>query len=199
MKFKLIYLYGIIFIAVMVTLIIISKSNPSKKSDKENVISIQKPKDDLSNSLGIQNQNPSSANVSKEVFEKLDRMKKLADAKPPDTLRVREYADFLAAAHQPDEAIKYYEKILTVDKKRKDIYLAITLIYYNQSKLDKAEEITNQILKLFPKDAMATYNLGAIEATKGNKVKAREIWEKLIASDPDNETAILAKNSIDRI
>ena len=39
------------------------------------------------------------------------------------------------------------------------------------------------------------YNLGAIEATKGNKEKAREIWTKLIKDNPNDETSELAKNS----
>ena len=53
--------------------------------------------------------------------------------------------------------------------------------------------------ELFPDDVMVQYNLGAIEATKGNKDKAREIWEKLINSHPNDKTTELAKNSLKKL
>ncbi|MGQ9644599.1 MAG: tetratricopeptide repeat protein [Ignavibacterium sp.] len=43
---------------------------------------------------------------------------------------------------------------------------------------------------------MARYNLGAIEATRGNDEKARQIWNKLIQDDPKSETAELARNAL---
>ncbi len=53
--------------------------------------------------------------------------------------------------------------------------------------------------KLFPNDPMVVYNVGAIEATKGNKEKAREIWTRLIKDFPSNKTAELAKNSLKKL
>lgn len=144
-------------------------------------------------------QDPSGSNVSEEAKHKIEVMKKDVDANPNDTLKMREYADFLAAAHKPDDALLYYQKILDKDKRRKDIYFSITYIYYTKGDLVKAEDVTKTMLKLFPADPMANYNLGAIEATKGNKDKAREIWTKLIEENLDNETTELAKNSINRL
>ena len=46
---------------------------------------------------------------------------------------------------------------------------------------------------------MVNYNIGAIEATKGNKDKAREIWNKLIKDNPNDQTSELAKNSLNRL
>ena len=145
------------------------------------------------------NQNPSGLNVSEEVKHKLEVMKKDVEANPADTLKIREYADFLAAAHHPEEAIVYYQKILEKDKNRKDIYFGMTFVYYNQGNLAKAEEVTRQMLTLFPDDPMVNYNVGAIEATKGNKEKAREIWTKLIEDYPTDKTAELAKNSLNKL
>jgi tetratricopeptide (TPR) repeat protein len=199
MKFKPIYLYGVIFIIVATILVVVTLSKSSNGINQIDVTKKQIPNDDVHKNLGIQQQNPTSANVSEEVFKKLQKLKELADAKPTDTLKIKEYADFLSAAHKPDEAIVYYEKILSIDNKRKDIYLAITSDYYNQGKLDKAEEITTQMLKFLPNDSMATYNLGAIEATKGNKIKARQIWMKLIKDFPNSETSELAKNSLSKL
>jgi tetratricopeptide (TPR) repeat protein len=144
-------------------------------------------------------QNPSGSNVSEEVKHKIEVMKKLVDENPTDTLKMREYADFLAAAHKSEEALLYYQKILNKDKKRKDIYFSMTFIYYNKRDLAKAEEITYQMLKLFPDDPMVNYNIGAIEATKGNKDKAREIWTKIIKDNPNDPTSELAKNSLNKL
>lgn len=199
MKFKPVYIYGFILLAVITTLIVVSQSKSSKEIIKGDITQKQMPQDDVHKNLGTQQQNPTSANVNQEVFEKLEMMKKLADAKPTDTLKIREYADFLSAAHKPDEAITYYEKILSTDKKRKDIYLAITFDYYNLNKLDKAEEVTRRMLQIFPNDPMANYNIGAIEATRGNKEKAREIWNKLINNNPADKISELAKSSITKL
>jgi tetratricopeptide (TPR) repeat protein len=201
MKFKPIYLYGIIALAVVITLFVVSQSN-SSSDEKVNVdiTNKQMPNDDVHKKLnnGMM-QNPSGSNVSEEVKHKIDVMKKDVEANPTDTLKMREYADFLAAAHKPDEALLCYQKILDKDKKRKDIYFAITFVHYTKGDLVKAEEVTQTMLKIFPDDPMANYNLGAIEATKGNKEKAREIWSKLIKDNPNDETSDLAKNSLNKL
>jgi tetratricopeptide (TPR) repeat protein len=158
------------------------------------------PMDDVHKKLnnGI-TQNPSSSNVSEEVKHKIDVMKKYVDANPSDTLKMREYADFLTAAHKPDEALLYYQKIIDNDNKREDIYFSMTFIYYTKGNLVKAEEISLKMLQLFPDNPMVNYNIGAIEATKGNKDKAREIWTKLIKDHPGDQTSELAKNSLSKL
>jgi tetratricopeptide (TPR) repeat protein len=199
MKFKPIYLYGIIAIAVIVVLLIVSQTSNNEKTNVD-ITNKQMPMDDVHKKLNDgMTQNPSSSNVSEEVKHKLEVMKKDVDSNPSDTLKMREYADFLAAAHRPEEALIYYEKILEKDKNRKDIYFGITFLYYNQGNMVKAEEITKQMLKLFPDDPMVIYNVGAIEATKGNKDKARQIWTKLIQKYPNDKTSELAKNSINKL
>jgi tetratricopeptide (TPR) repeat protein len=200
MKFKLIYLYGIIALAVIVTLIIVSQSNNADEKVNVDITNKQMPMDDVHKKLNNgAMQDPSGSNVSEEVKHKIDVMKKDVDANPNDTLKMREYADFLAAAHKPEEALSYYQKIIDKDKKRKDVYFAITFVYYTKGDFVKAEEVTQTMLKLFPGDPMAKYNLGAIEATKGNKEKAREIWTKLINDDPNDKTSELAKSSLNKL
>jgi len=196
MKLKPIYLYGSVVVIAIITLVIVTLTNQNEKTDV-NITNKEMPMDDVHKNLnkGMMD-NPTSANVSEEVKHKLDVMKKDIDAHPNDTLKIREYADFLAAAHRPDEAIIYYQKVLDKDKNRKDIYFAITFVYYNQKNLVKAEEVTQKMYSLFPNDPMVSYNLGAIEATKGNKEKAREIWTKLIKDHPTDKTSELAKNSL---
>ena len=194
MKFKPIYLYGIVAAAVVIILLIVSQTGTTEKSSSD-IANKEMPKDDVhKNLMG----DPSGANVSQEMKKKIDELKKSVEANPKDTLKMREYADFLAA-HKPDEALLYYQKILDIDKNRKDIYFGITFVYYNQGNLAKAEEVTRKMSAMFPDDPMVKYNIGAIEATKGNKDKAREIWTKLIQDYPNDKTAELAKNSLNKL
>jgi tetratricopeptide (TPR) repeat protein len=196
-KFKIIYLYGFIFITVILVLIITSQSGSNISTDKSSIRSEEIPQDSIHQNLGMET--PNSSNVNKDVIIKLKEMKILADALPIDTMKNREYADFLIAAHKPAEAVNYYYKILRIDNKRKDILLSLTQAYYIKNDLDSAENITRKILQIFPGDQQATYNLGAIEATKGNKDKAREIWNQLIIDYPNTETAELAKDALNKL
>ncbi len=199
MKLKPIYLYGIVAAIAIITLIVVSQTTNDEKVLGD-ISNKDMPMDNVHKNLnkGIM-ENPTGENVSEEVKHKLDVMKKDVDANPDDTLKIREYADFLAAAHRPDEALVYYQKLLNKDKSRKDIYFAVTFIYYNQKNLTKAEEITKQMSKLFPNDPMVLYNLGAIEATKGNKDKARTHWNELIERYPNDKTTELAKSSLTKL
>lgn len=200
MKFKPIYLYGILAAVIVVILLIIAPSGGNEEKTNVDITNKQMPNDNVHKNMnkGMMD-NPSSSNVSEEVKHKIEVMKKDVEANPNDTLKMREYADFLAAAHKPDEALIYYQKILDKDKNRKDVYFALTFVYYNQKNLVKAEEVTLQMYKLFPNDPMVNYNLGAIEATKGNKDKAREIWTKLIKDFPTDKTSELAKSSLNKL
>jgi tetratricopeptide (TPR) repeat protein len=196
-KFSVKYLYGIVFVFTITFLIIVSRKSSSSSDIKSKVNSNNLPQDAIHQNLG--KESPNSSNVNKEIIIKLKEMKKLADALPTDTLRIREYADFLIAAHKPAEAINYYKKVLNFDMRRKDILLSLTQAYYLENDLDSAENITEKILQIFPGDFQATYNLGAIEATKGNKDKARQIWNQLINEHPNSETAVLAKESLSKL
>lgn len=199
MKFKPMYLYGIVALIAIVTLIIVSQTNTDEKVNVD-ITNKQMPADDVHKKLsnGMM-QDPSGSNVSEEVKHKIEVMKKDVDANPDDTLKMREYADFLAAAHKPEEALLYYQKIIDKDKTRKDVFFAITFVHYTKGDFVKAEEVTLHMLQLFPGDPMVRYNWGAIEATKGNKEKAREIWTKLIKDNPDDKTSELAKGSLNKL
>ena len=199
MKFKPMYLYGIVALIAIVTLIIVSQTSSDEKTNID-ITNKEMPRDNVHQNLnkGMM-QDPSGSNVSEEVKHKIEVMKKDVDANLNDTLKIREYADFLAAAHKPEEALVYYQKIIDKDKTRKDVFFAITFVHYTKGDFVKAEEVTLKMLQLFPGDPMVRYNWGAIEATKGNKVKAREIWTKLIKDNPEDKTSELARGSLNKL
>ncbi len=195
MKFKPLYLYGTLLIILIGVIIIATNQRNEKVSSLNEITSEEMPQDDVHKNIGKEMPH-GQVKVSEEVKRKMEELKAAVDASPNDTSKIREYADFLLAAHKPDESIQYYEMILKKDPKRKDIRFSLTFIYYNKGDLDKAEEETNKILAIDKNDQMAKYNLGVIEATKGNNEKARQIWNKLIQENPDSETAQLARNAL---
>jgi cytochrome c-type biogenesis protein CcmH/NrfG len=201
LKFKIAYLYIVLVIGVLVTLFIFTSDN--KKSTQVPSGSIeneQMPNDKVHK--GLQNPtggSPSKSNVSQEFYQKLDLLKKEVESNPGDTAKMREYADYIAAAHKSDEAISYYEKILKIDPKRNDILFNLSMICFSKQDYNKAEDYTSRILKNDKNNTQAMYNLGAIAASKGEKERAKEIWNKLISAFPGDEAAELAKSSLQKL
>lgn len=201
MKFKIAYLYAILGFGVVVTLFILSGTkNTDPKIPAGNIENEPMPNDEMHK--GLQNPvggNPSKSNVSQEVYQKMDKLKKDVEANPRDTTKMREYADFMAAAHRPDEAITYYGKILKINPQRNDILFNLSMVYFSRQDYDKAEEYTSRILKNDKNNTQAMYNLGAIAASKGEKERAKVIWNKLVSDYPGDEAAQLAKSSLEKL
>jgi tetratricopeptide (TPR) repeat protein len=200
MKFKPIYLYGVVLAAAVVLLIFFSRSKDSNPDpETTNLQNENIPDDDIHNQLKMQESNPTKDNVTENFHKRMGELKQAVENNPNDTLKLKEYADFLAAAHKTEEAIRMYDRILKINPKRTDIYFSITLLYYNEKDLQKAEEYNEKVLMYDPTNSMALYNRGALAATRGDKEKARTIWEKIVKDDPDSEVGNLAKQSLTRL
>jgi tetratricopeptide (TPR) repeat protein len=200
MKFKPIYLYGIIVLVSIIVLVFVS----TQSSDNPKEIAVEQnqnmPDDDVHKQLKNPGGNtPGKENVSEEYRKRLADLKEAVDKNPSDTLAMKNYADFLSASHKMNEAISYYEKILEVNPKRADIYFSLALIYYNKQDFLKCEEANIKVLSFEPKNQMALYNLGAIAATQGKKDKAKEFWNKVISIDSKSETGKLAEESLGKL
>ena len=199
MKFKPLYFYSTIAAVVIIILIIVSQQGergnlkPEDKTAQREV-----PDDEIHNPFKSEG-SPGKDNVSEGFRHKLEMLKKSVEENPTDTLKLREYADMLAAAHQKEQSIEYYQKILNIDPTRTDILFSLSFIYYSIGNLDEAEIQTNKILAIYPENANAQYNLGAISAGKGNREKAKEIRMKITEQHPDKEVGIKAKNSIEKL
>lgn len=196
MKFRPLYIYIGLAAAFLIVIIIFSGNQSKVPETTGEVTTENMPEDDIHQPF---KDNPTGNNVSEEVKHKLEVMKKEVEANPEDTAKVREYADFLSAAHKPQEAIKYYNQILEKDPKRTDVLFSLTFIYYNSGDINRAEELTQRVLSYDPDNVMARYNLGAVYATRGEFNKAREIWQNIVEEYPNNETTELAKNSLKQI
>lgn len=144
-------------------------------------------------------QKPSKNNVMSSIMGHMNDLKNQVKQHPNDTLKIRQYADFLAEALQYDKAIKYYKKILKRYPRRIDVMSSLVFIYFDQKDLNNAERYLHKILSIDKDNVQAMYNLGAVEANKGEKEKARQIWTKIINNFPRSSLVIKAKNSINRL
>ena len=196
---KPIYIYGAgIIIAALVFIFLSQKDATDVVKNAPGITSKQMPNDSIHKGLtgGMQ---PGKDNVMEEVKQHLEMLKKAVNESPNDTLKIKQYAEFLAAAHQQDEALVYYNKILNVNPKRIDVLFSIAYIHYSKQEFPEAERYLNKVL-LYDKDnVQAYYNLGAVAASKGDKVKAKEIWSKLIKDYPNAHISELAKKSMNEI
>jgi tetratricopeptide (TPR) repeat protein len=200
MKFKAIYLYGVLALVAVAILIIVGTQDSSNPGQLPVTNNQTMPDDDVHKQLMNQGSStPGKENVSEEYKQKLAALKEAVDKNPADTLAMREYADFLLASHKMNEAITYYEKILDVNPKRADVRFALAVIYFNMQDYQKCEDENDKILTFDPKNQMALYNIGAIAATRGNKEKAKEYWNKVISINEKSETGQLAKESLTKL
>ena len=200
MKFKPLYLYLTIALAAVIILVIVASQNSDETTGVSSELNQNMPNDDVHKNLMKQGSNqPSKENVSEEYRNKMAELKAEVEKNPDDTLALKRYADFLSAAHNMNDAINYYEKILKVDPKREDIHFALAVIYYHKQDYAKCEDENNQVLSFDPKNQMALYNLGAVAATRGEINKAKAFWNQVIAIDSESETSKLAQESLKKL
>lgn len=189
MKIKPLYIYIGVIAAAVLFLIIFSTSN--KKSEK----SPQMPQDEIHQGLQ-EGKGPSAADLSQDIKEKMAALKSNYEKNPDDTLRAREYAEFLAAAHKPEVAIPIYENILKKGPRRTDIRFSLGLVYYNRGDYNKAEELVHSVLAYDKNNVQAKYNLGAIASSRGDAAKARSIWQEIVKNYPNTEYSTMAQEAI---
>ncbi len=201
MKIKPLYIY--LPLAVVLLLFLFIYTNKNDKSagtiPTGNIEDKKMPQDSIHEKFtNPLSESPSKSNVTENAKHETEMLKKQVEEHPNDTLKLKEYADFLSE-HNPKEAIKYYDKLLRINPKRIDVLFSLSFIYYNQGNLSKTEELTNKILYYDKDNVKAYYNLGAIAASKGDKEKARQIWNKIVTEHPNDETAQLAKSSLAKL
>jgi tetratricopeptide (TPR) repeat protein len=197
---KPIYIYGIgVIISALVFIFIAQPDADDLTKKPEYTNSKQIPKDNFHHDTTSSEQPSAKDSVTESVKQRLAEFKKNADANSNDTLKLREYADFLAAAHQQDEAVVYYNKILKINPKRVDILFAIANINYMNQNFSVAEKYLDKVISYDKNNVQAYYNLGVVAAGKGDKAKAKEIWSKIIKEYPKAQLTELAKKSMNEM
>jgi len=199
MKFKPLYLYGILLLIVILFLVVVSNQSGLDNTEKNPVSQNESIPDDSIHRPLRSGDSPSKENVSPEFKHRVEILKKAIEENPNDTTSLREYADLLTVAHMQQESLEYYKRIIEFDPSRIDILFSISFIYYSLGDMKNAGSFTNRILEIEPENVNALYNLGAISATNGDTKKAKEIWTKLAQKYPDTEIGKRSKNSVEKL
>ncbi len=198
MKIKPLYIYLVAF-ALVITIIVITSNNGNETS-KKSITDKEMPEDEIHKGMRPpSSDSPSGGNVSDQAKHQLEMLEKSYVENPTDTSKAKLYADMLVAAHSPAKAIPVYNSIISKDPERIDILLGLTLANYKLQNWNECETLTKRILEIDKDNPEANYNLGAIEASRGNIEKARKIWEEVIRKYPKSDAARIANTSILRL
>jgi tetratricopeptide (TPR) repeat protein len=197
MKIKALYIYLGIIVIALVTIIFISNIDEQEKNIAGDEVS-QIPDDDIHQSFESNGQ-PSSTNVTPEFKSKMNELDSYIAENPSDTVKLREYAELLAAAHNEDKAVELYNKILKIDKNRIDVLTQLAILHFNKSDFIKANEYLTKILNIDPQNLQAKYNLGVVEARIGDIAAAKKQWEDLLKNHPNTKMSDMAKESLEKL
>ena len=102
---------------------------------------------------------------------------------PPILVRLGEVERSMG---QLADARKHLEQALQVDPSLVDARLELSMVCYQLKDEREAERQNLLVLKQDAKQPDALYNLGAIEANRGQFAQAREYWQKLVQYAPDS-------------
>ena len=199
MKIKPTYFYLGLVVIVIIYLFISTQSNDNKNlaSNSQNK---EMPQDDVHKGMNPPGQQtPSKSNVSGDILKHMELLKKDVEKNPNDTVKLKAYADFLYMAHQTDKALPLYQKLAKLSPKNSDVHFSLAYIYYSNHDLDKAERETDIVLSYDQNNPQALYNKGAIIAGKGDKAKAKNIWNDIVKKYPGTEAAHLAESALQKL
>ncbi len=195
---KIKYIYLLIFtIAVVYSF---PSCSSEEKSGYKKIKNNEMPKDEIHQKLkSVDPAVPSKENVDKSVVDKMKNLENELTRGSNDTSKMLEFADYMIAGHQIDKGIYYYNKILEINPNRDDILLQLAIVYSSQHKFSEAIDVTKRMLKINPNNQIALYNLGALNATIGEKEKAKTIWQSIVTKYPNSEMTKKAKQSLKRL
>ncbi len=201
MKFKPLYMYGIIFVIIIAAIILTGSNDKNDLTTTPNPKGeMEMPKDAVHQGMdGVTIDGPSKNNVREDFWTKLENSKIELEKNPNDTLAMKNYAQMLGMSHQTEEAIALYEKILAIDPNRVDILLAEGSAYYNTQNFQMAEDVSKKIIAIDDSNLEAKYNLGVIAASQGKDEYAIKIWKELAKKYPNDKVGKLASKSLVQI
>lgn len=202
MKIKPLHIY-LSLIAIVVLSIVFFSSGEKTNSGIENRPIVKKdkmPNDEVhQKNNSLDSQAPTKENVNNDIVSKMNILEKEFANGSTDTVKMLELANMLTAGHQIEKGLIYYNKILEIDSNREDILLQLAFVHSNLGEFSKAIDVTEKMLKNNPSNKIALYNLGALNATIGQKDLAKSIWQDIINKYPKSEFAEKAEQSIKKL
>jgi len=151
------------------------------------------------NGTGQPTLTPTGDNVADSYFHEIFVFESKLKENPSDTLAMRQLGRLLQDGHRMNEAISQYESYLALRSKAKQVWLDLAASRAGDKRWTEAEEGILAMLKVYPGDEAAEYNLGAIAANAGDMKKAEAIWKKLSETASDGTIKAMAQLSLSRV
>ncbi|HEX2493175.1 MAG TPA: tetratricopeptide repeat protein [Steroidobacter sp.] len=122
-------------------------------------------------------------------------LKDAIDADSENLLAYRALASLAVAQKRPEEAESYLKKVADLSK-TPEATLALADFYITRNDFSKARTLIEPLAKEGRAMATANVRLAALDHTSGNRDEAYARIEKVLAADPNNMPALLAKTSM---
>jgi tetratricopeptide (TPR) repeat protein len=138
---------------------------------------------------------PAPDNTRHEAIFLAEALKK----KPDHTPVLLRMAQLSEESGKHTEAARNLREVLKREPANIDARLELGKTLFEAGDVQGAIEETKAILDRQPDHADALYNLGAIYGNVGNADQARQYWNRLIAKDPQTESAKRAKGMLGQL
>jgi tetratricopeptide (TPR) repeat protein len=142
---------------------------------------------------------PTSENVTDTYYHEIFVLQEKVSRTPEDTLSMRQLGRLLQDGHKMAEADHWYSEYLDRHPQAKQVWLDLSATRASDKRWNEAEEAIQSMLKRYPSDASAHYNLAAIAANTGDLERAQTLWEDLSQQTSDPTIAKMASRSLARL
>jgi tetratricopeptide (TPR) repeat protein len=139
---------------------------------------------------------PNSENVNHAYRQQVRTFEDRIREDPSDTTAMRELGNLLQDAHQNDESARWYRSYLELSASSRQVRLDLAAVLAATGDLEGAREAMLALLGIYPDDARAQYNMGAISANLGRTDEARSWWEKVASQSGNLELKEKASRSL---
>jgi Flp pilus assembly protein TadD len=142
---------------------------------------------------------PSAANVSSELTNRLHALRSKVTSDPADTAALLELARLLHDAHQPGEAVAFYRRYLEANPGNREVWFDLADSEGRAGDWAQARSTMQTLLDQVPGDPAIQYNMGVIELQIGNAAAARGWLEKAAAQTADATVAERARGALSQM
>jgi len=124
----------------------------------------------------------------------------VAEKDPKNAAARAQLGDLYYDAGKYPDAIKWYERSLTINPKDVSVSTDLGVSYYYNKETDRAIDQLQKSLQLDPSHAKTLLNLGVVKAFGKQDLKgATEVWQKLVQVAPQTPEGQQAKQALDSL
>ena len=118
---------------------------------------------------------------------------------PNDAITAFKAGNLYKLENNPEKAVYYYKKAVSVNKNYADAWFNLGLVYASKKEFKSSRDCFNKVIVLSPDYAYAYYALSISYEKEGNNSKAIEYYEQYFNHESDDLTKQAVKNKINEL